>query len=69
MSNELNTCVFCGSKFTGYGNSTAGYWQVNGSSEQEDQEMSEKYRCCDNCNMTKVIPARMILLMRAKKNG
>lgn len=63
MANELNTCVFCGGKFTGPGNSTWGYWEVaNGLTREEAEKMSEKFRCCDDCNLKYVIPARLKLM-------
>ena len=40
-------CCICGSEFVGYGNNP---WPV---SENEED------RCCDICNSTHVIPARL----------
>ena len=44
---ELNECCLCGSTIggMGYGNNPF--------------PMAEKGRCCDDCNLTKVIPARL----------
>lgn len=44
---EKKTCCICGKKFGGYGNNP---WPV-----KQDGE------CCDDCNFTKVIPARIKL--------
>lgn len=69
MTEELvTTCPFCGQKFTGPGNSTRGYWEANGKTKEEDAEMGETIRCCDNCNMNKVIPARLILMRQYDKS-
>lgn len=38
-------CVLCGDHFTGWGNNPA--------------PLAEDGDCCDNCNATKVIPARL----------
>ena len=40
-------CCICGKKFVGWGNNP---WPVN---------IDEKARCCDKCNDTFVIPARL----------
>ena len=53
MAELLNTCAICGAKYTGYGNSTWGFWP----DEKEDE--GERLRCCDKCNMKFVVPARM----------
>lgn len=45
-------CVICGNKQEGFGNNP---WPV-----------AEKGRCCDFCNMTKVIPARFELANEQK---
>ena len=42
-------CYFCGHLFRGYGNNPA-------------PVRSESLRCCDNCNATVVIPARLARL-------
>lgn len=42
---KLKTCVLCGAQFYGFGNNPA--------------PLTEKGQCCDTCNDTKVIPARM----------
>lgn len=64
----LITCPFCGQKFTGPGNSTRGYWEANGKTREEDDKMGETFRCCDDCNMNKVIPARLILMRQYDKS-
>ena len=46
MEHEFVCCI-CGKKFTGWGNNP---WPV---SENPDAE------CCDECNATQVIPARI----------
>lgn len=55
--NLLNTCAICGKKFKGLGHSTWGFWSKYHGTE-DDSEIGEKMRCCDNCNTFKVIPAR-----------
>jgi len=68
MAEELvTTCPFCGQKFTGPGNSTRSYWEANGKTKEEDAKLGEKFRCCDDCNMNKVIPARLILMRQYDK--
>jgi len=47
-----NICCFCGCKIRGYGNSC---WPLR---------KSEDARCCDACNLDKVIPARLAELRR-----
>lgn len=54
MNNELNTCVLCGKKYTGYGNSTSGFWN-----DDETGKKGQTMLCCDDCNITKVLPARL----------
>ena len=44
---EKHICCICGQEFTGYGNNP---YPVNS---------DEDARCCDDCNTTKVIPARL----------
>ncbi len=69
MEEELvTTCPFCGQKFTGMGNSTRGYWEANGKTPAEDAELGEKFRCCDDCNLNKVIPARLFLMRHYAKS-
>lgn len=43
--NKKNTCCICGSEFTGYGNNPYPY--------------KEDGRCCSDCNIRYVIPARL----------
>jgi hypothetical protein len=38
-------CVLCGKKFFGYGNNPA--------------PLSKKGECCESCNISRVIPARL----------
>lgn len=68
MEELVTTCPFCGQKFTGPGNSTRGYWEAKGATPEQDAENAEKFRCCDNCNMNKVIPARLILMRQYDKS-
>lgn len=42
---DESTCVFCGVEITDYGNNPA--------------PLKDEGRCCDHCNLTKVIPARL----------
>lgn len=52
---EIKCCI-CGKTFKGYGNNT---WPV---------VTDENARCCDDCNYSEVIPARL-RAMGIKKNG
>ncbi|MGM9543570.1 MAG: hypothetical protein ACI3T9_01170 [Romboutsia timonensis] len=42
---EQHTCCICGKEFIGYGNNP--------------DPVKKEGRCCDDCNSTKVIPARL----------
>ena len=44
---EKHICCICGQEFNGFGNNP---YPVNS---------DENARCCDDCNITKVIPARL----------
>ena len=44
---EMYDCVLCDKSFIGYGNNPA------------PLNTSDGAKCCDGCNMTKVIPARL----------
>ena len=46
-------CCLCGDIFEGYGNNPDPIKDLEGRYYDEEEE------CCDNCNATKVIPARM----------
>ncbi len=48
-------CVLCGKKIDGYGNNPA------------PLANESKHSCCDECNVTKVIPARLIGINRNGK--
>ena len=50
---EEQKCCICGEKFVGFGNNP---WPIK-----------EKGRCCDNCDDTKVIPARIIQAITNKE--
>ena len=63
-NNTLNTCCFCGAKYQGYGNSTWGWWEYKGYDEKTDREKGEQCRCCDECNLKKVIKARIKLMQK-----
>ena len=64
----LITCTLCGQKLTGPGNSTRGYWEANGKTREEDAKLGETFRCCDDCNKNKLIPARLILMSKYDKS-
>lgn len=40
-----SVCVLCGNEITDHGNNP--------------QPLSDDGKCCDNCNITKVVPARL----------
>ena len=48
---EIKTCGLCGDEFTGFGNNPAPL-EVPKNKGYDEQ-------CCDICNTTKVIPARL----------
>lgn len=56
MSKEKSkeTCVICGKEFEGWGNNP--------------YPVKEEGRCCDECNETKVIPARIMAMMKKGRN-
>ena len=54
-ANKIHTCCICGDTFTGWGNNP---WPL---SDGEDD------RCCDICNDTKVIPARLERMFNNKE--
>ena len=45
IKKEEHICCICGKKFNGYGNNP--------------DPVKKEGRCCDDCNNTKVIPARL----------
>ena len=51
---KIIKCCICGKEINGYGNNP---WPVDD---------NENARCCDDCNTTKVIPARIIGLKNNK---
>lgn len=53
MDNEFVCCI-CGKKFTGFGNNP---FPVNKEAEA---------RCCDDCNYTVVVPARLEVIIGGK---
>ena len=52
LTEDKETCILCGKHIDGYGNNPA--------------PLADEGKCCDECNKTKVIPARMEAL-RGKK--
>ena len=49
MNKEIKTCVICGRKYKGWGNNA---------------EPVKRGKCCDYCNMVKVIPVRLKLIIK-----
>lgn len=47
---EKKVCCICGKEFTGWGNNP---WPIKQSGE-----------CCNECNMDKVVPARILLSLK-----
>ena len=45
---EIKTCCLCKDQFEGYGNNPLPLYNKKG-------------RCCNICNLTKVLPARLML--------
>lgn len=56
--NKIYICNLCGNTFEGWGN--------NPYPLCKEEEIGEA-RCCDECNMTKVIPARLANLYRSNE--
>jgi len=54
---ETGTCCLCGGEYTHYGNNP--YPLGNNPND----------RCCDECNSTKVIPARILAMVEASDEG
>ena len=54
-ANEVWKCCICGEYFTGWGNNP---WPI--SDKEED-------RCCDMCDTTKVLPARIAMSIERRK--
>jgi len=57
MKKRTYKCCLCGNKYEGYGNNP---WPIS---------LDEEDRCCDMCNVTKVIPARIDLMHRKEANS
>lgn len=53
-------CCVCGKELKGYGN------DPRGALDENDNliEWKDEDRCCDECNMSRVIPGRINLMMR-----
>ncbi|MBR4377316.1 MAG: hypothetical protein IKP50_00300 [Bacilli bacterium] len=54
-SNQVYTCCICGETFTGWGNNP---WPL---SDNEDD------RCCDDCNNSTVLSARLEMMFKNKQ--
>lgn len=54
---ERYTCCICGRVFEGWGNNP---WPID---DRDDVE------CCDECNATVVIPARIAEVYKERNNG
>ena len=50
-------CNICGEEIKGWGNNP---WPICSKDDLESQ-------CCDNCNINKVIPARLILMRQYER--
>ena len=55
-NNEIWRCCICGNYFKGWGNNP---WPV--STKEDDQ-------CCDDCNSTRVVPARIARMFGGANN-
>ena len=53
LTEDKETCILCGKHIDGYGNNPA--------------PLADEGKCCDECNKTKVIPARMEALRDKKR--
>lgn len=56
-NNQEYVCCICGKKFTGFGNNP---WPV---------VKDEAARCCDECNSTKVLAARLAQMFGRKEDN
>jgi hypothetical protein len=54
MNDQLKDCVLCGGRFSEWGNNPA--------------PLALQGACCDHCNRTKVIPARLASLAMTPVN-
>lgn len=54
---EKIKCCICGKEIVGYGNNP---WPIND---------DENARCCDECNINTVLPARFHDIMRRSSGG
>jgi len=52
---KTQTCILCGEDFTGYGHNPAPLHPYS------------EGKCCDDCNYTQVLPARIELLFNKVK--
>jgi len=61
MSEEMYVkCCICGDEFTGWGNNPEPVVQVMTNDLEEIlDDNGEPLSCCDECNSSRVIPARM----------
>lgn len=60
---NVRTCCLCGQRFIGWGNDP---WPVLPEIELKDDEDAV---CCDECNFTRVIPARLDLMKEERDEG
>lgn len=51
MHDDIHECCLCGQLFVGMGNNP---WPIT--------PEGAEYRCCDECNSVKVIPARLRMI-------
>ena len=55
----MKKCCICGRQLEGFGNNPDGAMWRNEEGTIVAPEFSKEDRCCDFCNFTKVIPARL----------
>lgn len=58
--NKYMKCCICGKEIVGYGNNPAGALDNKGN----QIKWNKNDRCCDNCNIERVILGRLTLLRR-----
>lgn len=54
MDSEVKICCICGKPFTGWGNNPYPVVKTDGA------------ECCDECNLEKVVPARIIAVTKSE---
>jgi hypothetical protein len=62
-------CVLCGNIFTGFGNNPDGACWKDMNGNIVEGEFDPDARCCDECDNKYVIPGRIYLMQRYRKQN